>query len=434
MSWDFSTEPELEAKLSWMREFVRNEILPLEVADLTVDAYDRVTAELKQEVKDRGLWAAHLPTELGGGGAGQLQLALMHEILGMCLHAPPIFGNSAPDSGNAELLSQGGTDEQKRRWMDPLLAGELRSCFSMTEPGTASSDPTLLTTTAVRRGDEYVINGHKWFSSNASCADFFIVMAVTDPEAPPHRRASMIIVPKGTPGLEVVRDIPNMGGPMGSPSGVVVPHYSGPGEVIYRDVTVPADHIIGSEGDGFLLAQKRLGPGRIQHAMRWLGQARRAFDMMNERAVSRVAQGSALADKQLVQQMVAESAAELEAARLLTLQTAWKMDRYGVKGALVDISLIKFWGARVLYNTIDRALQVHGSLGFSADMPLERMYRDARAARIADGPDEIHKVTAARRILKSYAPVDVPTEHIPTRSDAARKKFAHLLDSVALNR
>jgi acyl-CoA dehydrogenase len=427
MAWDFSTEPEFAEKLEWMRGFVREEIIPLEVLDLDAAAFERATAPLKEEVKARGLWAAHLPPELGGGGFGQVRLGLMHEILGQCVYAPPVFGNNAPDSGNAELLALGATEEQKKQWLEPLLDGRLRSAFSMTEPG-AGADPTLLATRAERDGDEYVINGHKWFTSNGSVADFLIVMAVTDPGGPPRRRASMFVVPAGTPGVDILRDVPTMGEPHEHPA-----RPGGHTEIVYRDVRIPAENLIGNEGDGFLLAQQRLGPGRIHHCMRWLGQSRRAFDMLCERALSRYAHGSLLADKQMVQDWIAASAAEMTAARLMTLQAAWKMDQGGTAAALTDIAMIKYYGATVLYNVIDRAIQVHGSLGYTTDLPLEAMYRHARAARIYDGPDEVHKVTVARRILKGYEPRDVPSEHVPTRRAAAREKFAWLLDTAAVN-
>ena len=427
MAWDFSTEPEFAEKLEWMEEFVREEIIPLEVLDLDAAAFERATAPLKEEVKARGLWAAHLPPELGGGGFGQVRLGLMHEILGQCVYAPPVFGNNAPDSGNAELLALGATEEQKKQWLEPLLDGRLRSAFSMTEPG-AGADPTLLATRAERDGDEYVINGHKWFTSNGSVADFLIVMAVTDPGGPPRRRASMFVVPAGTPGVDILRDVGTMSEPHEHPA-----RPGGHTEIVYRDVRIPAENLIGSEGDGFLLAQQRLGPGRIHHCMRWLGQSRRAFDMLCERALSRYAHGSLLADKQMVQDWIAASAAEMTAARLMTLQAAWKMDQGGTAAALTDIAMIKYYGATVLYNVIDRAIQVHGSLGYTTDLPLEAMYRHARAARIYDGPDEVHKVTVARRILKGYEPRDVPSEHVPTRRAAAREKFAWLLDTAAVN-
>jgi acyl-CoA dehydrogenase len=428
MAWDFATEPEFEQQLVWMRRFVRDEILPLETLDLDAAAFDRATAPLKDEVKARGLWAAHLPPELGGGGFGQVRLALMHEILGQCAHAPAVFGNNAPDSGNAELLALGADEEQKRRWMHPLLEGRMRSAFSMTEPG-AGADPTLLTTRAERVGDEYVVNGHKWFTSNGSVADFLILMAVTDPDAAPRRRASMFVVPAGTPGVEILRDVPTMEHPeerFGYPGGHA--------EIVYRDVRVPAENLIGNEGDGFLLAQQRLGPGRIHHCMRWLGQSRRAFDMLCERAVSRYTAGSLLSEKQMVQDWIATSRAEMTAARLMTLQAAWTMDQGGTAAALTEIAMIKFFGAKVLYDVIDRAIQVHGSLGYTADLPLESMYRHARAARIYDGPDEVHKVTVARRVLRDYEPREVPSEHVPTRREEARRRFAHLLDSASVSR
>jgi len=311
--------------------------------------------------------------------------------------------------------------------MDPLLAGELRSCFSMTEPG-AGADPTLLVTRADADGDEWVINGHKWFSSNASVADFLIVMCMTNPDNEPYKRYSMIVVPTSTPGVNILRDVPTMSHPeqrTGEPGGHA--------EIIYDNVRVPADHLIGNPGDGFLLAQKRLGPGRIHHAMRWLGQSQRAFDMLCERALSRYTHGSYLAEKQMIQDWIAESWAEMQAARLMTLQAAWKMDQVGAPRARVEIAAIKFWGAKVLYNVIDRAIQVHGSLGYTTDLPLEAMYRNARAARIYDGPDEVHKVTVARQILKGYRPAEVPSEHVPTRQALARERFADYLDNVAVS-
>jgi acyl-CoA dehydrogenase len=293
----------------------------------------------------------------------------------------------------------------------------------MTEPHTAGSDPTLLQTRADQDGDGWVINGHKWFSSNASHADFLIVMAVTDPDVSAYQGSSMIIVPTDTPGVDILRDIPVMDHPTDSSE-----LYGGHAEIIYKDVRVPKENLVGNPGDGFRLAQQRLGPGRIHHAMRWLGQSRRAFDMLCERAVSRYAHGSTLADKGMVQDWIATSAAEMQAARLLTLQAAWTMDQVGASNARVEIAMIKYWGAKVLHDVIDRAIQVHGSLGFSGDLPLEQMYRAARAARIYDGPDEVHKATVARRILRGYTATDVPTEHIPTRAAAAQKKFAEYLD------
>jgi acyl-CoA dehydrogenase len=427
--WEFSTEPEFQAHLDWMRDLVREEIWPLETLDPDLDTLDRVMAPLKERVKERGLWAAHLPPDLGGQGFGQVKLGLMHEVLGTTPYAPLAFGNQAPDSGNSEILALAGTEEQKDRWLHPLLAGDLRSAFSMTEPD-AGADPTLLKTRAVRDGDGWVINGRKWFSSNASIADFLIVMAVTDPDARPHQRASMFIVPVDAPGVNVLRDIPTMEDP--------VEHFGrmgGHAEVLYEDVRVGPDALLGAEGAGFLIAQQRLGPGRIHHCMRWLGQARRAFDMLCERATYRYAFGSTLGEKQTVQNWIADSAAELHAARLMTLHAAWVMDTQGAAAARQEISMIKFFGAKVLMDVIDRAVQAHGSLGYSTDLPLERMYRFARAGRIYDGPDEVHRATVARLVLRGYQPPEdgVPSEHVPTRRAAAQRKFADLLEAVTSN-
>jgi acyl-CoA dehydrogenase len=435
MAWDFETEPEFEEELAWMRQFLVEEIYPLEGLPPHVqkdrDTIDRLTAPLKEEVKERGLWATHLPPELGGLGFGQVKLGLMNEILGKSAFAPRIFGVNAPDTGNAELLAVGATPEQKERWMQPLLDGKIRSAFSMTEPHTAGSDPKLLKTTALRDGDEWVINGRKWFTSNGSSADILLAMIVTNPDVHPYQGSSMFVVPTDTPGLNIVRDVPVMSDPdhqLGEPGG----H----SEVIYDNVRIPHENLVGMDdgiGQGFALAQKRLGPGRIHHAMRWLGQSRRAFDMMCERAVSRYTHGSYLAEKQMVQDWVAESEAEMRAARLLTLQAAWHMDRHGASASRIEIAIIKWWGAKVLFNVIDRAIQVHGALGFSTDLPLESMYRAARAARIYDGPDEVHKVTVARKILKGYEPVEVPSEHYTRKQAAAQEKFAEYLELQTAN-
>ena len=432
MSWDFATEPDFQEQLDWMTDLVRNEIWPLETIwdELSYDALKDAMRPLQEQVKARGLWAAHLPAELGGQGMGQVRLGLMHEILGSSPLAPMAFGNQAPDSGNSEILALAGTPEQKERWLHPLLAGDLRSAFSMTEPHTPGSDPTQLRTRAVRDGDEWVIDGKKWFTSNGSIADFLILMAVTDPDARGSQRASMFIVPTDTPGVEIVRDVPTMEHPWEQFGA-----YGGHAEVLYENVRVPADALLGAEGGGFMLAQQRLGPGRIHHCMRWLGVARRAFDMMCERATYRQAHGSILAEKQTVQNWIADSAAEMQAARLMTLHAAWVMDTQGARAAVVDIALIKFYGAKVLHDVVDRALQTHGSLGYSTDLPIEQMYRFARAARIYDGPDEVHRQTAARRILGGYAPPpdEVPSEHLPTRREQARERFAQLLETVTAN-
>ena len=431
MAWDFSTEPEFEEHLEWMREFVRDEIWPIEAIEHDIDQaqLDRIYEPLQAQVKERGLWAAHLPPDLGGQGFGQVKLGLMHEILGTSFFASNAFGCQAPDSGNSEILAIAGTPEQKERWLAPLLAGELKSAFSMTEPETAGSDPTQLRTRAVRDGDGYLLSGHKWFTSNGSIADFLIVMAVTDPDAKPHERASMFIVPADAPGVNMVRDVPNMEHPY--------PHWGmlgGHTEIQYEDVRLGPDALLGKEGEGFLISQQRLVPGRIHHCMRWLGLARRAFDMMCERSLYREVRGGLLRDKQTVQNWIADSAAEMQAARLMTLQAAWKMDQHGSSAARMDVSLIKFYGAKVLHDVIDRALQLHGGLGYSTDMPLEMLYRYARHARFVDGADEVHRESVARQILRDYtAPEDgLPTEYVPKQREAALRKFADVLapDSV----
>ena len=401
MAWDFSTDPEFAAKLEWVRSFVDREILPLETIqfDVSDEEWAALTTPLKDKVRAEGLWACHLDPELGGQGYGQVKLALLHEILGRSPLAPPIFGNQAPDSGNAELLAIGGNEEQKQRWLRPLLDGRLRSAFSMTEPEVAGSDPTLIRTSAVLDGDEYVINGHKWFTSCGSTADFLVVMVVTNPDVHPYQGCSMIVVPTDTPGVDIVRDVPTMHHPHAHP-GRREP--AGHAEIRYRDVRVPTGNLIGRPGDGFVLAQKRLGPGRLHHAMRWIGQARRAFDMLCERALSRYSHGSLLAEKQMIQDFIAESLIDISTARLLCLNAAWTMDQVGSSKARTEIAMIKVYGTRMLFNVIDRAIQVHGALGYTTDLPLEEMYRAARASRLVDGADEVHKVTIARQVLKSY--------------------------------
>ncbi len=389
---DFSISPELEAvqqrATTFMDEFVYpNENKLIEDEGLPAE----LERELQEKVKALGLWAPHLPREWGGMGSGFIGQALVNEIAGRSVIAPRLFGNAAPDAGNAELLLIAATAEQKEKYLRPLASGEVRSCFAMTEPEVSGSDPTGLRTTATRDGDEWVINGHKWFTSGAIGSAFAIVMAVTDPAADAHQRASMILVPTDTPGFKIVRSVPVMG------SGGVGGHC----EVRFEGCRVPVTNLLGEVGQGFKLAQARLGPGRIQHCMRWIGAAQRSFDMMCTYALQRQSFGEPLAKKQTVQNWIADSAAEINAARLMTLHAAWKLDRGG--DARVEISLIKFFGARVLHDVVDRAIQVHGALGYSKDLPLEMFYRDARAARIYDGPDEVHRQVVAQRILKTYA-------------------------------
>jgi acyl-CoA dehydrogenase len=426
MAWSFSTEPEFEGRLEWIREFVRREVWPIETIaqDLDQPKLDALVGPLQLQVKEQRLWAAHLSADLGGQGFGQVKLGLMNEVLGTSIYAPPVFGCQAPDSGNAEILALAGTEEQKELWLHPLLAGELRSAFSMTEPESPGSDPVQLHTRAKRDGDGYVLSGHKWFTSNGSIADFLIVMAVTDPDARPHQRASMFIVPVDTPGVTIVRDIPTMEHPHAR-FGVLWGH----AEIVYDNVRLAPEALLGKEGEGFLIAQQRLVPGRIHHCMRWLGMARRAFDAMCERALYRQVKGGLLKETQTVQGWIADSAAEMQAARLMTLHAAWKIDQFGSSAARTDVSMIKFFGAKVLHDVVDRALQIHGALGYSGDMPLEELYRFARHARFVDGADEVHREAVARHLLRLYtAPDDgIPTDHVPTRREAAVEKFAGVL-------
>ena len=387
---DFALSPEIKEMRAKAKAFLDEHIIPNEATLGQHDAEsEALMKDLQQRVKAMGMWAIFIGPEAGGTGKGFLPYAFVNEILGRSPYAPRAFGCQAPDTGNAEILHQFGTPEQKERWLKPLVNAEIRSCFSMTEPEVSGADPTGLRTRAVRDGDEWVINGHKWFTSGAIGAKFAIVMAVTDPDAEPHGRMSQIIVPSDTPGFNIIRPVPVMGETEGAHC-----------EIRYDDVRVPVTNTLGEVGDGFRIAQKRLGPGRIHHCMRWLGQMQRAFEIMCDYALKREAFGSVLADKQTVQNWIADSAAEIQACRLLTMHAAYKIDQGDE--ARVEISIIKFWGARVLHDVIDRAIQVHGARGVSGDTPLESMYRQARAARIYDGPDEGHRMVVARRVLREF--------------------------------
>jgi len=345
---------------------------------------------LQQKIKDLGLWAGHLPKDVGGMGMGFVSLGLLSEIIGRSPIAPYIFGSMAPNAGNSEILWQVATEEQKQKYLIPLANGEINSCFAMTEPEVSGSDPTMLQATAVQDGDEWVINAHKWFTTGAIGSSFSIVMVKTDPDAPKHEQYSMFLVDADNPGFEIVREVPVMGD-----------HFAGGHcEVRYTDCRVPAGNMLGKRGEGFKLAQYRLGPGRITHAMRWIGVAKRSLDLMVDYALKRETRGKRLADFQTIQNFIADSAAEIDAARLLTLHAAWKMDQGDQ--ARKEISIIKFYGAKVLHDVIDRAIQVHGALGITADTPLEGFYREARAARIYDGADEVHRMVVARQVIKAY--------------------------------
>lgn len=418
MAWDFSTDPDFELELDWVRALVRDDLEPLDGLALPSGQLERALVPIKRRVKERGLWAPHLPPSLGGQGRGCLELALLNEVLGRSSCAPAAFGAQAPDSGNAEILALFGTPDQKDRYLQPLLDGRIRSCFSMTEPG-AGADPTLIRTRARRDGDDWVLDGHKWFSSGARSAAFLIVMAVTDPDVPAYQGMSMFLVPRDTAGVIIEREAGTIAEP-GDPQHALI-HYD--------RVRVPGENLLGGEGQAFVVAQKRLGGGRIHHVMRWLGQCQRAFDMMCERAVSRFTAGSLLADKQSVQNYIADSWAEMAQLRLFTLHTAWLVDRHGTSGARTEIAALKFAGAKVLHDVVDRAVQVHGALGVSTELPLGSMYAAARLARLYDGPDEVHRVSVARRVLKGYAPVpgDWPSEHLPSRRAAAQARLAELI-------
>lgn len=386
----YAMTPEIKEQRRKAKAFLDEHIIPNEgvLSQHDADA-NALMRDLQARVKAMGMWAMFIGPEAGGSGTGFLPYAYVNEILGRSPFAPRAFGCAAPDTGNAEILHQFGTPEQKDRWMRPLVAGEIRSCFSMTEPEVSGADPTGLRTRAVRDGDEWVINGHKWFTSGAIGASFAIVMCVSDPGAESHRRMSQIIVPADTPGFNIIRPVPVMGETEGAHC-----------EIRYEDVRVPVTNTLGEPGDGFRIAQRRLGPGRIHHCMRWLGQMQRAFELMCTYALGREAFGSTLAEKQTVQNWIADSAAEIQASRLLTLAAAQKIDQGDE--ARVEISIIKFFGAKVLHDVIDRAIQVHGARGVSGDTPLESMYRNARAARIYDGPDEVHRMVVARRILRTF--------------------------------
>ena len=383
--------------LETISAFVARELYPRE-QDLQTKGFfavEKDLADLRRRVKGLGLWGPQIPTELGGMGLPLLEHGLVSEVLGRSPLGHYVFGCQAPDAGNIEILHLFGTDGQKERWLRPLAAGDIRSCFSMTEPDSPGSNPTELHTLARAEGDDYVIDGRKWFTSSAEGSAFAVVMAVTNPDGPPHQRASMIIVPTDTPGFKLVRNISVMGH-LGE-------GYFSHAEVAYENCRVPMANRLGAEGAGFAIAQERLGPGRIHHCMRWLGICARAFDLMCERAVTRqMSPSERLADKQLVQAWVAESRAEIAAARLLVLDAAHKIDALGFRGAQEEVSLIKFHTARVLQDVLDRAIQTHGALGMTDDTPLAMWWAQERAARIYDGPDEVHKVSVARRILKRY--------------------------------
>jgi alkylation response protein AidB-like acyl-CoA dehydrogenase len=395
---DFAVSPPIQDLARAARRVVDEQILPIEriVLEQGFHAAQGEIAALRARLRREGLLALPLPAEWGGGGLSLLDFATIGEVLGRSVIGHYVFNVQAPDAGNMELLLHHGTAEQKERWLRPLVAGEIRSCFGMTEPEFAGSNPVRLGTTARQEGDHYVLDGHKWFTSSAEGAAFCIVMAVTNPEAAkPHARASQILVPTDTPGFEIVQNLAVMG-------------ERGEGWLSHAEVRlsgalVPAANRIGPEGAGFALAQERLGPGRIHHCVRWLGICDRAFDLMCERAATReLGAGKPLGHRQMVQAWIAESRAEIEAARLLVLRTAWRIDHEGVAAARDDVSLIKFHTAAVLQRVLDRAIQTHGALGLTEATPLAFWWRHERGARIYDGADEVHKSAVARRLLDRH--------------------------------
>ncbi len=435
MAFDFSVEPQFQELLDWAREFVVTNVYALDVLwphdrYAPLDAERKaVVGDLKRQVRDRGMWACHLGPELGGQGYGQLKLALLNEILGSSVWAPRIFGTQAPDTGNAEILAHYGSPEQKADYLKPLLEGDIVSCFSMTEPQ-GGADPGVFTTHAEQvkgegeAGGDWVINGQKFFSSNARWASFFIVMAVTDPGRPVRERMSMFLVPADAPGIVIDRNLSHLTEPEDDGSEALIS---------YHDVRVPASAMLGARGDAFGVAQTRLGGGRVHHAMRSIGAAQRCLDMMSERALSRRTKGELLADKQAVQNMITESYLDIQQFRLLVLYTAWQIDAYhDYNRVRKDIAAIKVLTPRVLEGVARRAIQVHGALGTTYDLPLTSFLGHGILLALADGPTEVHQTTVARQVLRGYTPAagQWPSEHVPTRRAAAQEWLKGQLAAV----
>jgi acyl-CoA dehydrogenase len=395
---DFEVPDKIKVITSMMDEFVEKELIPLEPEFLhkTFREMLPVIEEKRTMVRKMELWAPNHPKEYGGMGLNLVEHAFVSESLGRSPLGHFVFGCHAPDAGNIEILHLHGSPEQKEKYLRPLVEGKIRSCFSMTEVEMPGSNPVMMDTTAVKDGNDYIINGQKWYSTAADGSTFSIVMANTNPEAPPYMQASMIIVPTDTKGFNLVRNIPVMGH-----SG---DDYASHGEVLFQSCRVPQANLLGPEGYGFMIAQERLGPGRIHHCMRWIGICNRVFDLMCSRASTRIIQpdGKTLSTKQIIQAWIAECAANIQAARLMTLNAAWKIETLGAKAARYDISFIKFFVANVMQEVIDKALQVHGGMGMTDDTIIAYFYRHERAARIYDGADEVHKMSVAKRILRDY--------------------------------
>src|SRR5213080_3341148 len=425
--YSFETDPDYQAKLDWAADFVATEVEPLDHVfpnpfDRGDDAAMAIVRPLMARFREQGLWACHLGPELGGPGYGQVKLALLNEILGRSEWAPVVFGCQAPDSGNAEILAHFGTPEQKARYLQPLLDGELVSCFSMTEPQ-GGSDPRLFTASARRDGDDWVLSGEKWFATNALEATFYVVMLTTDPDVSVHRGASMFLVPADTPGLEVIRNVQLAG---------AHPGRSSHGYVRFNDARVGPDALLGGEGQAFAIAQTRLGGGRIHHAMRTIGAAQKAFDLMCERAVSRRTYDGTLADLGITKQKIAQSWIELEQFRLFVLRTAWLIDKHNdYKVVRKDIAAVKAAMPLVLRNVVQRAMHLYGSLGVSEEMPFGRMLMEAEWLAIVDGPSEVHEITVAKQLLAEYSPhPDVwGSGHLPRLRQEALAKLGVSADA-----
>ena len=424
--WSFATDPEFQQQLDWIDHFVKREVEPLDHLlgsqwNIHDPRFKKLVRPLQAKVRTRGLWACHLGPELGGQGYGQLKLALMNELFGRSRFGPIVFGAQAPDTGNAEILAHYGTAEQKKRFLEPLLANEIVSCFSMTEPQ-GGADPLVFKTSAVPDGEDWVIDGEKWFSSNARYAAFFIVMAVTDPDAAPYKRMSMFIVPAETPGVEIKRNLTFYGEPEATHA-----------YMAYKHVRVPKENMLGERGDAFVVAQVRLGGGRLHHAMRTVAQARRALEMMCERALSRTTKGELLARKQMVQEKIADSWVQLRQFRLLVLETAWLCDQGNdYKAVRKNIAAVKAVMPQVLHDISARALHLHGSLGLSTEMPFADWLINSYHVGLADGPTEVHKVTVAREVLREFEGTEklFPDYHGVAEAERAHDLYDELLGEL----
>jgi acyl-CoA dehydrogenase len=430
MAWDFETDPEFQKKLDWIDEFIDTEVEPLTqlgvgLGGVKSKTYLKTVRPLQQKVKDQGLWACHLGPELGGQGYGQIKLALINERLGRVGLAPVVFGCQAPDTGNAEIIAHYGTEQQKKDYLWPLLNNEITSGYSMTEPQ-GGSDPLAFTTRAELSGNEWVINGEKWFTSGARNAEVLVVYAVTDPDnKDPYRRMSMFLIPRKTPGVEVIRYV----GVGTERSG-----RGSEGYMRYNNVRVPYDALLGPRGEAFVIGQTRLGGGRVHHAMRTVGQCKKALDLMCRRAVSRTTRGGGkIADYQMVQEQIADSWIQLEMFRLLVLQTAWKIDKYkDYRKVRKDIAAVKVAMPKVYADIASKAMHIHGALGVSNEMPFTGMLIGAMVMGIADGPTEVHKITVAKQVLRDFKPDNdlFPSYHLPKVREAAKDRFPDVAEML----